>query len=177
LHATINRMGKQVDKVKAEHSQLTEKAKAAKTAKATTKRDNNDSDSESDDKEENSDKMDTIEKTQSEQAEEELEQKSRTLSALKEKQKELFFTIVDEFVETLSDHFSKSENDEMITETDATTTKHWFKWISERFEDILMTYNEELLPYLDELKSRFISTTSPNKHLSRLFKQFAALKK
>ncbi|CAF0760628.1 unnamed protein product, partial [Brachionus calyciflorus] len=131
LHSTISRMNKQVDKLRHEYNGLNEKHKKS------------DLDPES---------------VQNEITEEELEQKLSTLNSLREQQKNLFFIIIERFFAILSDYLTKLELKIEDTEQGETfKSPNWFKWVSERFEDFLLTHNEEVLPYLDDIKSQFLS--------------------
>jgi hypothetical protein len=57
------------------------------------------------------------------------------LNALKDQQKNLFFLIISRFIETLSDYYSKSDEEKKKF------SPNWYKWTSERLEDILLTVN------------------------------------
>ena len=134
---------------------------------------------------------------------EELEQKLATLNALREQQKELFSVIMRRFVDTLSAHLTKSAaaptaaaaavDEEIKTEPDAAAatatataaatpkdttanSPHWLKWMLERFEDVLLTHNEEILPHLDEFRGQVVRSGAP-RQITRTFKMFAAFKK
>lgn len=143
LHSTVNRMSKQVDKVKNEYKTLIENSKKS----------NLDADM-----------------NQNERNEEELEQKLATLNALKDQQKSLFFTIISRFIETLNAYLNKLEDERKEL------SPHWFKWMSERFEDVLLIHNEEILPYLDDLKTQLF-TSNTHIYLNKVFKMYAAFKK
>lgn len=113
LHSTINRMNKQVDKVKHEYNQLNEKYRKSNLDSETI---------------------------QEEITEEELEQKLSTLHTLREQQKFLLFTVIEKFFELLSDYLTKSELKIEDGETGETNKNpNWFKWASERFEDFLLS--------------------------------------
>lgn len=51
----------------------------------------------------------------------------------------------------------------------------WIKWIGERFEDFLLTHNEEILPYIDEFRKEVINSET-QKYVTRTFKMFASFK-
>ena len=78
-------------------------------------------------------------KNQNERNEEELEQKLATLNALKDQQKSLFFTIISRFIETLNAYLNKLEDERKEL------SPHWFKWMSERFEDVLLIVQKKFL--------------------------------
>ena len=72
--------------------------------------------------------------------EEELEQKLDTLNSLKEQQKQLFLIVIKRFITIITEYLNKPklEPDEKPAEG---LSEHWLKWISERFEDFLITVN------------------------------------
>jgi len=148
LHSTVNRMSKQVDKLQHEYNQLNEKYRKPSF-------DN-----------------DTI---HSDVTEEELEQKLDTLNSLKEQQKQLFLIVIKRFITIITEYLNKPklEPDEKPAEG---LSEHWLKWISERFEDFLITHNEEILPYFEDFRNELVSSDT-HKYITKLFKMYAALKK
>lgn len=81
-------------------------------------------------------------------SEEELEQKLSTLNTLKDQQKTLFFIIIRKFVEVLNENIAKSGI--KVEEGDASETAnnpHWIKWMTERFEDVLLLVRANKFDY------------------------------
>ena len=116
LHATVSRMSKQVDKVKHEYMQLSEKFS----------------------------KSSSLDTDACEVSEEELDQKLQTLNLLKEQQKNLFTVIVKRFIETLSEHSAKPDVEIKVEAGEKTLicdSAYWMKWASDRFEDIFLAVN------------------------------------
>ena len=133
LHATVSRMSKQVDKVRHEYVQLSDKFNKS-----------------------------TLDTETSEITEEELDQKLQTLNLLKEQQKSLFIVIVKRFIETLTEHSSKPDVDIKV-EADqnivalATESAYWTKWASERFEDLFLSVSDFIL-LINMLKFFFLNS-------------------
>lgn len=193
MHATLKRMGKQVEKLRAEYEQLEEKHKKSSL----------DPDS-----------------VQSEITDKELEYKLESLNTMRTQQKELFFTLIERFVDKLTQHLTQpsvkiEEGEELKMLGDS---PYFFKWASERFEDILLTvgcskttvksvnqerlfapasklltvlvvkkkwnqlisnhfkHNEDILPYFEEIKSQFL-TAKTHKSIVKVFKMFSTFKK
>lgn len=123
MHSAVHRMGKQVDKVRSEYEQLHDRFK--KTS------------------------LDP-ESVQSEISEEELEHKLASLNTLRSQQKDLFFLLIEKFVEKLTRHLSappavpnlKVEEGEKM----AGDGPFFYKWSIERFEDVILTvkYNSKI---------------------------------
>jgi hypothetical protein len=74
-----------------------------------------------------------------------LEQKQATLNTLIDQQQQLFLLVVQRFIETINERLSKSPvlaNVEIKIEEgekpDPTSNPNWLKWVSERFEDVLL---------------------------------------
>lgn len=112
LHSTVNRMGKQVDKVQNEYNQLTEKFKKSSL---------------------------DPESVQMEISEEEIELKLGSLNSLRTQQKELFFLIIDRFVDKLTRHLVAPSVKVEDGEKMAGDGPYFFKWVVERFEDVILT--------------------------------------
>lgn len=117
VHSAINRMGKQVEKVRAEYANMQERLKKSSL----------DPDS-----------------VQSEISEEELEQKLTTLNSLKRQQKDLFFLVVDRFVERLTQHLNNSSALSQVKIEEGAKVPfadgpHFYKWALERFEDVILS--------------------------------------
>lgn len=112
MHSTVNRMGKQVDKVRNEYNQL--HGRYRKTSL--------DPDS-----------------VQSEISEEEIEQKLATLNSLKTQQKELFYLLIERFVDKLTQYLIVSDIKNEDGVKMEVTSPYFYKWAIERFEDILLT--------------------------------------
>lgn len=116
FHSTLNRMRKQVEKVRAEYNQLAERFKKSSL---------------------------DPESVQSEISEEELEHKQASLNTLLAQQKELFFLAIDKFVEKLTRHLNapaalpnvKVEDGEKL----AGEGPYFYKWAVERMEDVILT--------------------------------------
>jgi len=142
-------MGKQVDKVRSEYTQLQEKLKKSSL---------------------------DPESVQSEISEEELEQKLASLNSLKSQQKELYFLLIERFVYKLGAHLNPINIKQEDGVKMCGESPHFFKWASERFEDILLTHNEEILPYLEEIKAQVL-TASTHKSIMRIFKMYSTFKK
>lgn len=149
LHSTVSRMSKQVEKLHHEYTEMDQKFKKSSID-------------------------DLSNSTHVEITEEEIDSKLQTLNELKKQQKDLFFIIIKNFVETMNTYFATSE---IKTEDGENPIygKFWIKWIGERFEDFLLTHNEEILPYLDEFSSELINTGT-NKYIQKTFKMFSAFK-
>lgn len=145
LHATVNRMSKQVDKLHNEYQEMDQKYR----------------------------KQDSIE-AHSEITEEEIDQKLQTLNMLKKQQKELFLTIIKQFIQIINEHLLAPDIKTEDGEKPLYGT-HWLKWIGERFEDFLLTHNEEILPYLDEFRNEVVNSET-DKYILRKFKMFSAVK-
>lgn len=147
LHATVSRMSKQVDKLNIEYTEMDQKYRKLS--------------------------MD-IDSVHGEITEEEIDTKLETLNMLKKQQKELFLIIIKKFVEIINVHqFApdiKTEDGEKRV-----YGPFWIKWIGERFEDFLLTHNEEILPYIDEFRKEVINSET-QKYVTRTFKMFASFK-
>lgn len=147
LHATVNRMSKQVDKLQLEYNDLDQKYRKSSLDE---------------------------ESVHNEITEEEIDTKLQTLNSLKSQQKELFLVIIKKFVKIIDAHLFapdiKTEDGEKPL-----CGIHWLKWIGERFEDFLLIHNEEIMPYFDELRTEVINQET-NKFILRIFRMFEALK-
>jgi nuclear cap-binding protein subunit 1 len=151
LHATISRMSKQVDKVKHEYMQLSQKFN----------------------------KPSLDENESNEVTEDEHDAKLQTLNLLKEQQKTLFMVIIKRFMECLSEHKSNADLEikvEVGEKALIADSPYWQKWASDRFEDIFLVHNEEILPILDDVKAELVTPATP-KHISKIFKMILSLKK
>lgn len=147
LHATLSRMNKQVDKLHHEYTEMDQKYRKSSL-------DN--------------------ESVHAEITEEEIDTKLDTLNMLKKQQKELFLIIIKKFVEIINMHECAPD----IKTEDGEKRLYgpfWIKWIGERFEDFLLTHNEEILPYMEEFKKEVINSET-QKCVLKTFKMFSAFK-
>lgn len=187
MHSTVNRMGKQVEKVRGEYAQLHERFKKSSL---------------------------DPESVQSEISEEELEHKLASLNTLRGQQKDLFFSIIDRFIDKLTRHLNAqptSNNnalpnvklEEGVEIKPVDDGPYYYKWSVERFEDLILTvsyslslslflldcefklirmikclikHHEDVLPYLDEIKAQFF-TANVHKSLMKVFRMFSTFKK
>jgi len=151
LHSTVNRMSKQVDKLQNDYNQLSEKYRKPAMDESI----NNDI------------------------TEDELDLKLSTLNSLREQQKELFSIVIKRFIVIITEHLNKSNIKTEMSETETAsieTSTHWIKWIGERFEDFLITHNEEILPYLEDFRAELVDAET-HKFITKTFKMFASFKK
>lgn len=129
IHSTVNRMGKQVDKVKNEYNQLNERYK-----KSSLEPDSvfiSISHNPYNSIQAFNSIVNLKNQVHGEITEEEIDQKLATLNTLRDQQKELFYLIIERFVTRLNDSLANPEE----------RASHLHKWSIERFEDILLTVN------------------------------------
>jgi hypothetical protein len=75
-----------------------------------------------------------------------LEQRQATLTTLTDQQQQLFLLVVQRFAETINEWLSKPAaaladveiKMEEGVQADPTSNPNWLKWVSERFEDVLL---------------------------------------
>lgn len=119
VHSAMGRMGKQVDKVRSEYEQLHERFRKSSL----------DPDS-----------------VQSEISEEELESKLTSLNTLRAQQKDLFFLLIERFVDRLTRHLTMPVIKVEAGEKAVSDGPFFLKWTIERFEDLILTVISILYP-------------------------------
>jgi len=145
LHSTIKKMSKQVDKLQNDYVESDDKLKRSK--------------------------MELTSSIDTSAEEDELKFKLERLNALKDEQKRLFLIVFTNFIELINKFIAKSGE----TSKEKIFAQTQFKWIYERFQDVLLTHYEEITPYYDELKPQLI-TERTEEVIVKAFEMFSSFR-
>lgn len=108
--------------------------------------------------------------------EEEVDKKQQQLDELTEKlenaqreQKQLFLIIFQRFIMILTEHIVRSEQHQVDVDS------HWFKYTTERLQEILITNHHQVFQYLSSLET-LLFTSDLDPRILSLFNHFKALR-
>lgn len=96
--------------------------------------------------------------------------KLERLSSLRDEQKRLFHLMLKQFVDRLDSFIKESIQNGIEFEK-----SNDYKWLNERFQDVLLIHNEEIFPYLAEFKHELLGNET-HEQVIKIFKTFESMK-